>query len=132
MEYNQIFSIFKEKNMTLTAVIKAHEGIVYLFLLLFIVKSFLFLTGKTVPFQAIRAKTKVLDMILGALVLASGLYLLAVRANIETWVIIKLVVVLGAIPLAIVGFKKENKTLVGLATLAFVCVFIVMKFKLYS
>ncbi len=118
--------------MSLTAVIKAHEGIVYLFLLLFIVKSFLFLTGKTVPFQVIRAKTKVLDMILGTLVLASGLYLLAVRANVETWVIIKLVVVLGAIPLAIVGFKKENKMLVGLATLAFVSIFIVMKFKLYS
>jgi len=118
--------------MSLTAVIKAHEGIVYLFLLLFIVKSFLFLTGKTVPFQSIRAKTKVLDMILGALVLASGFYLVSVRASIEAWVIIKLLVVLAAIPLAIVGFKKENKMLVGLATLAFVGIFIIMKLKLYS
>lgn len=117
--------------MNLHTLTKAHEGIVYLFLLLFIIKSFLFLTNKTELFHKIRSKTKVLDMILGALVLGTGFYLVSMRGAFETWVIIKMFVVLAAIPLAIIGFKRENKMLVGLATLAFVSVFLVMKLHLY-
>lgn len=118
--------------MNLTTLIKAHEGIVYLFLILFIVKSYFFMSGKTAQFQSIRSRTKVLDMILGVLVLGTGIYLVSLRGTMETWVIAKLIIVLAAIPLAIIGFKKENKLLVALATLAFVGLFVFMKFHLYN
>jgi len=66
----------------------------------------------------IRAKTKVLDMILGTLVLVTGGYYAYVTKNSDLYIILKLVLVLAAIPLGIVGFKKEKKVLVLLSLFA--------------
>lgn len=117
--------------MNYHSAVKAHEGIVYLFLVLFIVKALLFFTNKTDLFQTVRAKTKVLEMILGTLLLASGVYLVVLRETVEWWVITKVVILLSAIPLTIIGFNKNNKTLVAVATLAFIGLFLFMKFKLH-
>ena len=61
------------------------------------------------------ASTKVLEMIISFVFLATGVWLFVIIGGIKSMQIIKLVLVLLAIPLAVIGFKKEKK---GLALLS--------------
>jgi mono/diheme cytochrome c family protein len=59
-------------------------------------------------------------MALGGLIILTGSYLMFIQPVIESWLYIKFAVVIAAIPLAIVGFKKSNKVLVTISLLAFI------------
>ncbi len=100
--------------------IKAHEGIIYLFLGFFIFKTTLLFMNVEM-LRKVRDKTKVVDMILGTLILASGIYLIVQRSGDSMyhphWLEAKILLFLAAIPLGIVGMKKENKFLAGLSLL---------------
>ena len=103
-----------------TGIKHSHVTIVILFLLFLGYKAVLLLTNNVEKLTAFRNKTKVLDMILGALIILTGSYLMFIQPVIESWLYIKFAVVIAAIPLAIVGFKKSNKVLVSLSLLAFI------------
>jgi uncharacterized membrane protein SirB2 len=97
----------------------AHKGIIYLFLSFISIKVILMIVNDEL-FQVIRAKTKVVDMILGVLVLASGIWLFVKSPNSsEAWLHTKITLGILGIPLAIIGFKKKNYILAIGALLVF-------------
>lgn len=94
-----------------------HMTVVILFMLFFGYKLILLLANKKTSLATFRQKTKVVDMILGSLILLTGGYLLYATRSFETYLVGKLVLTLVAIPLGIISMKKENK-LLGLLTMA--------------
>lgn len=109
--------------MPITAFLHTHVLVVILFLILFIIKAFLLFTNKTQALETVKRKTKIADMVLGTLILVTGIYLVTQYNGMPTWLIVKILLVLAAIPLAIVGLKKQNKPLVALAVIIFVYVY---------
>ena len=100
-----------------------HVAVVTLLLLFILFKTVLLVANKTELLDKIRAKTKVVDMILGSLVLVTGAYLVSLKPSIEGYLIIKIVLILIAIPLAIIGLKKHKKLLAVLSLLLIIYVF---------
>ncbi|MDB5258138.1 MAG: hypothetical protein JWM14_2833 [Chitinophagaceae bacterium] len=94
-----------------------HMTVVILFMLFFGYKLILLFANKKASLAAFRQKTKVVDMILGSLILLTGGYLLYALHTFETYLVGKLILTLVAIPLGIISMKKENK-LLGLLTMA--------------
>jgi mono/diheme cytochrome c family protein/uncharacterized membrane protein SirB2 len=115
--------------MPVTAFLHTHVLVVVLFLILFLVKAFLLFTNKHEALEKMKKKTKVLDMIFGTLILVTGGYLLTQYHGVPTWLIVKIVLVLVAIPLAIVGIKKHNKVLTALSLVVFLYVYGVAETK---
>lgn len=104
-----------------TGFLHLHTTVVILFLVLLVIKTILLFANKA-ALEKLRSKTKVLDMILGTLILLTGGYLLTIFGT-ETYLIVKIVVTLAAIPLGIIAFKKENKPMALLALFLFVYVY---------
>jgi mono/diheme cytochrome c family protein len=94
-----------------------HITVVVLFMLFFGYKLILLFANKKDTLAIFRQKTKVVDMILGSLILLTGGYLLYALQSFESYLIGKLILTLVAIPLGIISMKKENKIL-GLLTMA--------------
>ncbi|WP_123133126.1 SirB2 family protein [Rufibacter immobilis] len=113
-----------------TAFLHIHVLVVVLFLLLFLGKTFLLLTNRTATLHKVRASTKVLDMAFGTLILVTGGYLaFSYNGPLPAWLIAKVVLVLAAIPLSMVGIKRSNKALAALGTLLFLYVYGVAETK---
>ena len=91
-----------------------HTVSVVLFLFTYLIKTILIFTSKTM-LRKYSAATKVLEMIISFVFLVTGVWLLILVGGIKTMQIIKLVLVFLAIPLAVIGFKKEKN---GLALLS--------------
>jgi mono/diheme cytochrome c family protein len=98
---------------------KTHFVVVTIFFLIYLIKTILLLANKKDALQSFTKKIKIIEMIVSFLFLATGIYLMSQIPEIKPMLIIKITIVLLAIPLAIVGFKKGNK---GLATLSFVLI----------
>jgi mono/diheme cytochrome c family protein len=94
-----------------------HVTVVVLFMIFFGYKLILLFANKKEALSSLRQKTKVVDMILGSLILVTGGYLLYALHSLAPYLIGKLVLTLIAIPLGIISMKKENKVL-GLLTMA--------------
>lgn len=100
--------------------VHTHTLVVILFLLMFGYKTFLLLTNQSAKLELVRNKTKILEMIFGTLILATGGYLLSQQPSIESWLIAKFALFIVGIPLGIIGLKKSNKALALVAFLAFI------------
>lgn len=98
-----------------------HVAVVTLFLLFLFVKTLLLLVNHP-SLQKIRDKTKVVDMVLGILILITGGYMLTV-VPMETYLIVKIVITLIGIPLGIIAFRKQSKVLAIITLLAFIYVY---------
>ncbi|QQR97211.1 MAG: SirB2 family protein [Sphingobacteriales bacterium] len=110
--------------MELQTIMHLHMGFGILFLLTYVPKSILFLSGNN-SFLPFKQKTFLIETIFSVLFLLSGAYLLVFRIKAgyppeyHKWLDPKITLALLAIPLGIVGFKKANKTLVALSLLFF-------------
>ena len=100
-----------------------HLTAVLLLLLFILFKTILLLANKTDLLDKIRARTKVVDIILGVLALGTGIYLATLKPVIESYLLIKIILVLVAIPLGIVGLKKHLKPLAVLSVLLIIYVY---------
>lgn len=115
--------------MPYTAFKHTHVLFAVLLILLLLIKTVLLVFNKSDALRKLRAKTKVLDMIFGTLIIITGGYMLyktievLESGKVETYLIVKIVVTLIGIPLGIVAFKKENKVLAVVTFLAFVYVY---------
>ena len=94
-----------------------HLVSVILFLLIYLVKTILLLANKNEGLAKFTKTVKVPEMIISSLFLLTGVYMLTQIPEIKTLMIIKIIVVLAAIPLAIIGFKKGNKILAVISLL---------------
>ncbi len=99
-----------------------HLWLAILFLLIYTAKSMLFLLGKKDAFLSFKKKTLLLETLLSLGFLVMGFWMLTFRiksGSYEHWMDPKISLALIAIPLGIIGFKKENKTLVALSLIFF-------------
>lgn len=97
-----------------------HYLVVTLFLLIYVIKTILLLGNKKDLLATFSKKVKVFEMIVSFLFLVTGIYLatqLPFGGKYDYLFYIKIVLVLAAIPLAVIGFKKSNKILAALSLL---------------
>ena len=99
------------------AISLTHRISVTLFFLIYVVKTVLLLSGRADLLQKFTKSTKVIEMIVSALFLITGVWLMTKLAHIETILWVKIIIVLASIPIAVVGFKKGNKILAALSLL---------------
>ncbi len=101
-------------------ILHTHTLVVTLFLLIYVVKTILLLGNRNDLLQKFTKIVKVPEMIVSALFLITGIYLVTQQplgGSYDYLLWIKLAMVFASIPLAIVGFKKSNKILAALSLL---------------
>ncbi|MCX6295245.1 MAG: c-type cytochrome [Bacteroidetes bacterium] len=98
------------------AIITTHLVSVILFLLIYLIKTFLLVSNNNEGLAKVTKIVKVPEMIISTLFLATGVYLL-MQVGTTKLLIIKIIMVLVSIPVAIIGFKKKNKVLAILSLL---------------
>jgi len=109
--------------MDYSQLLAAHKGIIYLFLASITFKVALLIVNKE-KFQVVRDKTKIVEMVLGTLILASGIWLfMKSGATSEAWLHTKILLGILGIPLAIIGFRRKSALLAGGALVIFLYVF---------
>ncbi len=96
---------------TIEIIFKTHLVSVILFLLIYVIKTVLLLGNSKENLARFTKVLKVPEMIISVLFLGTGIYMITKVPVISTLLIIKLVCVAAAIPVAIIGFKKGNKVL---------------------
>ena len=110
-------------------ILKTHIAVNIFYLVFFGTKTVLLFLNKTETLANLRAKTKIVDIIAGTLILATGIYLLTLQDPIKLWLWVKFGLVLAAIPLGIVGLTKSNKILAGLSLFILIYVYGVAETK---
>lgn len=99
------------------AISLTHRISVTLFFLIYVIKTVLLLSNRQDLLQKFTKMTKVVEMIVSALFLITGVYLMTLLPKISALLWIKIALVLASIPVAIIGFKKGNKILAALSLL---------------
>ncbi len=97
------------------AIKNIHVISVIAFLLLYFIKTILLISGKEDALTKITKSTRIPEMIVSFVFLATGIYLLIEIPQIKPLLIVKIGLVFMSIPIAIIGFKKRNKILGALA-----------------
>jgi len=104
------FSPFKTYTMY-TGMLHTHTLVVTLFLLHYAIKTALLLGNKTEQLAGYTRKTRIAEMGLSVLFLATGAFLVVKGPEVSTLLMLKLVAVFASIPLAVIGFKRQKKAL---------------------
>jgi mono/diheme cytochrome c family protein len=99
------------------AISLTHRISVTLFFLIYVIKTVLLLSNRQDLLQKFTKSTKVLEMIVSALFLITGIWLMTLLPKIPALLWIKIILVLASIPVAVIGFKKGNKILAALSLL---------------
>jgi mono/diheme cytochrome c family protein len=99
------------------SLVLTHRIVVTLFFLIYVIKTVLLLSNRQDLLQKFTKVTKVPEMIISALFLITGVWLMVMLPKINTILIVKIVLVLLSIPVAVIGFKKGNKMLAAFALL---------------
>ena len=95
--------------MLFTALYHTHKLIILLFLSIYLIKTVLLLIGSTSALEKFSKVIKVPEMIISALLLLTGGYLVMDIAEFGILFMIKIAFVLAAIPIAVIAFKKQKK-----------------------
>jgi len=104
-------------------ILHTHYLVVTLFLLIYVIKTILLLSNKNDLLASFSKKVKVIEMIVSFLFLLTGIYLttqLSFGGKYDYLFYVKIILVLGSIPIAVIGFKKSNKILAALSLLMIV------------
>lgn len=100
-----------------TGILHTHTTSVILFLLLYLVKTWLLVAGKDEALEKITRITKHPERLISVLFLATGIYLLMNSGNVTYLVYIKIALVFASIPLAVIGFKRKKPALAVISVL---------------
>jgi mono/diheme cytochrome c family protein/uncharacterized membrane protein SirB2 len=115
------------------AFLHSHILAVILFLVLFATKTALLLLNRHKALAKLRSKTRVLDIIFGILILTTGGYLLFLyNGELPAWLLVKVVLVLLAVPLGILGIQRDSKVLAVVSLLLFLYIYGVAESKSLS
>ncbi|MBL0047536.1 MAG: cytochrome c [Bacteroidetes bacterium] len=98
--------------MTLLSI---HKISVILFLLIYLVKTILLLANQTENLEKFKKMTKVLEMIVSAAFLITGVWMMIEIGSVKMFQLIKIMLVLASIPVAVIAYKKSNKALAVLS-----------------
>lgn len=101
-------------------ILHTHTLVVTLFLFIYVVKTILLLSNKNDLLAAFSKKVRIFEMIVSTLFLLTGIYLtmkLPFGGKFDYLFYIKVIMVLAAIPIAVIGFKRSNKILAALSLL---------------
>lgn len=102
--------------MSSTLLATIHLISVQLFVLIYLVKTILLFANVGMLEKFSRA-TRVIEMIVSTLFLVTGIWLLFILGAIKMLLIIKFILVFAAIPVSVMGFRKQNKLLAVLSLL---------------
>lgn len=94
-----------------------HKAVVIAFLAIYVIKTILLFANQQNALNSFRRITRIPEMVISVLFLVTGVWMLINLGTISTFQIIKLALVFGSIPLAVIGFKKGNKALAGVSLL---------------
>jgi mono/diheme cytochrome c family protein len=100
-----------------TGLLHTHKLVVTVFLLLYLIKLVLLVLNKFETLQNFSKKTRIAEMIISVLFLVTGIYLGMNSGAIGSWLWVKLLAIAIAIPVAIVGFKRNNKALAAMSVM---------------
>jgi len=104
--------------MTFSNIKLVHLVVVNLFLLLYLVKTILLVANKSKSLNSLTKVMKVPEMIISTLFLITGVWMIVLMGGIlHRMLLIKILIILAAIPMAVIGFKKQNKALAVIAFL---------------
>ncbi len=110
--------------------LNAHKGIIYLFLGWMTIKMLLMVLLNQKKFTDFRTKTRIIEIMLGSLILISGVWIFTLSSNKdEGWLYAKMTIAILSVPLAIVGFRKYKAGLVASSLVLFSYVFWVATYK---
>lgn len=105
-----------------------HLATVLLFLFSYLYKTLLLFTDESRALESYKKKTIVAEGVISLLFLITGIYMLTSYGTgwlkVNGWFHIKLTLVIIALPLGFIGFKRRNKTMAGASTLLFVIVLV--------
>ena len=104
-------------------ILHLHVTIVILFFGFFMLKLVLLILGKNHTLNHIRNRFKIVDIILGSLMLLTGVFLLTLKQNFEFYLVTKIVLMMLAIPLGIVGIKRGRVVLALGSIIIFVYIY---------
>jgi uncharacterized membrane protein SirB2 len=107
-----------------------HYLFIAIYLITYLAKCAMLLMGKTETLATFKKKTIAIESIMALGFIVTGVMMLlnnqqatdGAWLKASGWLHLKLTLVILAIPLGIVGFKKNNKVLVGLSALFFIYV----------
>ena len=97
--------------MPFVALYHTHKLVVVLFILIYLTKAILLLMGNNEILNKFNKKIKVPEMIVSALLFITGIIMLNNIADFNLIFTIKLTMVVAAIPVAVIAYKKYNKLL---------------------
>jgi len=106
-------------------ILHLHVTLVILFLGFFMVKLVLLMLGKKNTLNRIRNRFKIVDIILGTLMLLTGVFLLTLKQNFEFYMVTKIVLMLVAIPLGVIGIKRGKVALSLSSIIIFAYIYVV-------
>ncbi|MBL0308513.1 MAG: c-type cytochrome [Bacteroidetes bacterium] len=106
-----LFLRFTKNEIMYTTILLIHRIVVTLFLLHYMTKLILLLFNKKELLASYSQKTRLVEIVISTTFLISGGWLMFSGALFNNLLIIKLICVFAAIPLAVIGFKKGNKVL---------------------
>lgn len=106
-----------------TGMLHTHTLVVTLFLLLYLVKTFLLVTRKEETLRLVTVKTQWAERIISVLFLATGIYLYLNSGNITWKLHLKIGLVFASVPLAIIGFKRKKTILAILSVLLLIAAY---------
>jgi mono/diheme cytochrome c family protein len=108
--------------MLFKAALHLHLTSVILFLLLYVVKTYLLVSNKNEQLEKIRKITRIPEMIISTLFLVTGVYMaFNYPLNFMFW--IKMALVFASIPVAVIAYKKGNKALAVVSLLMIIAAY---------
>jgi uncharacterized membrane protein SirB2 len=107
----------KQNYLMYTALFHTHRLVVSIFVALYFVKMVLLLMDRE-KLDKFRKITKVPEIIVSVLFLATGIGMLIMKPTMSFTQVIKLALVVAAIPFGVIGFARGNKVI---GVLSFVC-----------
>lgn len=103
--------------MPFVAFYHTHKLVVILFILIYLIKAILLLMGNKDILNKFNKKVKIPEMVVSALLFITGIVMLNQIADFNLIFTIKLTLVISAIPVAVIAYKKHNKLLAVLAVI---------------
>lgn len=99
-----------------------HVYSVWAFLGFYLIKTGLLFALAEGPFIQFRKKTLVLEIVLGTILLGTGILMVLQSGHPDTWMLFKITFLLAIIPIGIIAFRNRNKglALLGIAGFGYV------------